>query len=384
MNDSIRLLALFAASVGLVVSCSDSGGGAVAGGAAAGATATGGASAGAVSLPTSGTSGALLVAGASGATSGAGSDSGAAAGGNLGSGAMSGLGGMSGASAGIGGAPGGAVVVSPKPDGKETINGPYSAPPEATRQAGAPQSTLDHFVFNTSHVFPGTSRSVNVFIPAQYKAGAAVPFMVIQDGDEQIQSFKTNVVLENLIFQKRLPVMAALFVHNPDNFGPVRSLEYDCLDDDYYQFITTEIIPAVKSRHPELVLTDDPNGRGALGKSSGGPASFTLAWRHPEAFRRVLTLNGSFVNLCKNGAGANSYPDLIRKTDPAAPLRVYMFSGSMDNGGFAAGNQALADAFETKGYAWRYVYGVGVGHANNFGASQMTEALLWCWAGYPL
>lgn len=304
------------------------------------------------------------------------------AGGSAGSAAQGSVGGVGGAPTGGGGT--GAVVVSPVADGKQTITGPYTAPPEATRHPGVPTAVLDHFVYNTSKVFPGTSRDVNVFIPAQYQAGTEVPFIVLQDGDEQLTSFKTNIVLENLIFQKRLPVMAAIFVDNPDNFGPVRSLEYDCLDDDYYQFITTEIIPAVKARHSELALTDDPNGRGALGKSSGGPASFTLAWRHPESFRRVLTLNGSFVSLCKDGPGANTYPNLIRQTDPAKPLRVYLFSGDGDNGGFAAGNQAMADALNSKGYAWRYVYGIGVTHDDRFGASVMTEALLWTWAGYPL
>jgi len=79
-------------------------------------------------------------------------------------------------------------------------------------------------------------RDVAIFIPAQYVSPAPVPFMVIQDGDEQLTSFKTDVVMENLIAQGRLPVMAAVFVHNPDNFGPERSLEYDCLDADYETF----------------------------------------------------------------------------------------------------------------------------------------------------
>jgi enterochelin esterase-like enzyme len=275
-------------------------------------------------------------------------------------------------------------VVSPVADGKETVKAPYDAPPEATRKPGVPMATLDMFVFNTSKVFPNTSRNVNIFIPAQYVAGTPVPFMVIQDGDEQINSFKTNIVMENLIFQKRLPIMAAIFVHNPDNFGPQRSLEYDCLDGDYSNFVLTELIPEVKKRHPELNLTSDPNGRGALGKSSGGPASFTLGWLHPESFRRIVTFNGSFVNQCRDGTGAAAYPNMIRMTDPAKPLRVYLFSGSGDNGGYAAANQAMADALMAKGYPWRYVYGEGVTHSNNFGASRMTEALLWAWAGYPL
>ncbi|MES1204415.1 MAG: alpha/beta hydrolase-fold protein [Pseudomonadota bacterium] len=300
-----------------------------------------------------------------------------------------GAGGRGGAGAPIGGAAGagsgtGSVVVSTATDGKQTIMAPYNAPPEATRKAGVPMATLEKFVFSTSQIFPNTSRNVNIFIPAQYVAGTVVPFMVIQDGDEQLQSFKTDIVMENLIFQKRLPVMAAVFVHNPDNFGSQRSLEYDCLDADYSNFVLNELLPEVKRRHPELNLTTDPNGRGALGKSSGGPASFTLGWLHPELFQRIVTFNGSFVNICRDGTGAAAYPNLIRMTDPAKPLRVYLFSGSADNGGFAAGNQAMADALMAKGYPWRYVYGEGAAHGNNFGASLMTEALLWAWKGYPL
>ncbi len=344
-----------------------SGGATGTGGAATGGTLAAGGRGGSVSA--SGGAGGAATTNLGGRGASAGGSAGAAAGGNLGG---------SGGAAG-----GGAVVVTTATDGKQTITGPYLAPPEATRQPGVPQATLDKFVFSTSKIFPNTSRNVNIFIPAQYVAGTAVPFMVIQDGDEQLMSFKTDIVMENLIAQKRLPVMAAVFVHNPDNFGPERSLEYDCLDADYSNFVTTELLPEVMRRHPELNLTTDPNGRGALGKSSGGPASFTLGWLHPELFRRILTLNGSFVNICKDGPGAGTYPALVMAADPK-PLRVYMFSGSNDNNGFAAGNQALADALQAKGYAWRYVYGEGAMHANNYGASLMTEALLWTWAGYPL
>jgi enterochelin esterase family protein len=250
---------------------------------------------------------------------------------------------------------------------------------------GVPRGTLDTFTFNTSKVFPGTSREVDIFIPAQYVSGTEVPFIVIQDGVEQLTSYHTNIVLENLIYERRLPVMAAIFVNRPDN-GPERSREYDCLDDAYSQFIDTEILPTVAKRHPDLNLTSNPDGRGSLGKSSGGPAAFTLGWRHPDQYRRITTFNGSFVHLCAQTGqpGADSYPAMIRMTDPPKPLRVYLFSGSNDNPGFAAGNQAMADALQSKGYAWRYVYGVNASHDNSYAASMIVEGLLWTWAGYPL
>jgi enterochelin esterase-like enzyme len=281
-----------------------------------------------------------------------------------------------------GAAGGGAVVVSPVMDGKQTIMGPYNPPPEATLMPGAPPAMQDKFVYNTSKIFPGTSRNMDIFIPAQYVPGTPVPFIIIQDGDEQLNAYKTDVVLTNLIHQKRLPVMAAIFANRPDN-GPLRSLEYDCIDDDYSRFILEEVIPLAKTRHPDLNLTSDPNGRGSLGKSSGAPAAFTLGWRHPEAFTRITTFNGTFINLCRDGAGAGSYPGLVRSS-PMKPLRVYMFSDDGDNGGFAAGNQALSEALAAKGNAWRYVFGIKATHDNRFASSLITEALLWTWAGYPI
>ena len=350
------------------------------------APSTGGTSPGTGGSAPSGSGGEVSSGGVTPGSGGAGGGGGISAG----TGGANGGGGGGGAAVGGGGNAGrggsagaGAVVVSPVADGYQMIT-TYPLPPEATRKAGVPQASLNMFVINNSQVFPNTTRTVKVFIPAQYVAGTPVPFMVILDGDEQINMFHTNIVMENLIFQKQLPVMAAVFVNTPDGFGPIRGLEYDCIDPDYPNFVLNELLPAVKVQHPELNLTTDPNGRGAMGKSSGGPGSFTLGWQHPEAFRRILTLNGSFTNQCKDGPGAASYPALIKMTDPAKPLRVYMFSGSMDNPGYAMANQAMADAFQAKGYAWRYVYGVGAQHADNFGSSLIAESLLWVWAGYPL
>jgi enterochelin esterase-like enzyme len=301
-------------------------------------------------------------------------DGGAAVGGN-------------GAAGGSGGAPNGVVVGGP--DGYQEIS-TFDAPPEATRKPGVPKATLDTFVYTSPTIFGAgqsgpVARDVAIFIPAQYVPNAEVPFIVLHDGNEQLNAFHTDIVLENLIYEKKLPVMAALFVNRPNsNDFRQRSLEYDCIDADYSEYMIKEIIPAVKARHPELNLTDDPNGRATLGKSSGAPAAFTMAWLRPDLYRRVVTFNGSFMDLCSDGPGADVYPDMIRAAEPAKPLRLYLFSGSNDNAGQAPSNQKMADAFKARGLPWRYDYGIGAAHANNYGASRVVEALLWIWAGYPL
>ena len=45
----------------------------------------------------------------------------------------------------------------------------------------------------------------------------------------------------------------------------------------------------------DLKITDDPAGHGTLGGSSGGAASFSMAWWHPDYFRRVIAYSGTYV-----------------------------------------------------------------------------------------
>src|SRR4029077_2697644 len=72
-------------------------------------------------------------------------------------------------------------------------------------------------------------------------------------------------------------------------------------------------------------ITDDPEGRGIAGLSSGGICAFTAAWQRPEALRKVFSAIGSFVDI----RGGGAYPELIRQTD-VKPLRVFLQDGAQD------------------------------------------------------
>src|SRR3954470_22762319 len=69
----------------------------------------------------------------------------------------------------------------------------------------------------------------------------------------------------------------------------------------YARFVELEVLPAVlsdpqiKAAYPGLSFTSDPEGRAALGCSSGAAAAFTMAWFRPDLFRRVISYSGTFV-----------------------------------------------------------------------------------------
>jgi enterochelin esterase-like enzyme len=266
-------------------------------------------------------------------------------------------------------------------DGSSTIDGPFAPPPEATPSPEVPHGRLESFEWSSSAIFPDTTRPISVYIPAQYQAGSEAALMVLQDGPSYLKNFKLDVVLDHLIARRQVPVMVVVFIGNGGRAH--RSAEYDSLGSQYSRFVLEEILPEVQRRYP-VKLTSDPDGRCAGGHSSGGIAAFTMGWERPDQFRRILTHNGSFVDL----RGGHVYPELIR-ANPRKPLRVFLFSGTNDNGASAPppknwplANRAMAAALAEKGYHYRFVFANGGTHNQSFAASILPQTLIWLWQGY--
>jgi iron(III)-enterobactin esterase len=269
-----------------------------------------------------------------------------------------------------------------------------------------PQGTVHEFTMNSadSAIFPADiatgepfERSASVYIPAQYQAGTEAPFMVVQDGVYFYQGTMVPV-LDNLIHAGSLPVMIVIFVEPGPNLGPTegqRSHEYDSVSEDYVTFVETELLPRVEQDYG-VRLTADPDGRAAMGGSSGGAAAFTMGWFRPDKYRRILTYSGSFVSLQPSEAypdGAWAYHDSLIPGSPAKPLRVALSASEYDfdmnddseqRRNWIAANEAMAAALAAKGYHYRYVYAEGADHVD-FGVLEQTlpETLRWLWQGYP-
>ena len=137
-------------------------------------------------------------------------------------------------------------------------------------------------------------RKVGVYIPAQYKEGTEAPFMVVHDGPG-MRRLKT--ILDNLIAQKRIPPIILISIANGggDAQGHERGKEYDNMNGDYAEYIENEVLPRVEKNY-KVKLTKDPDGRAAMGNSSGGSAALIMAWFRNDLYHRVLTTSGTFVN----------------------------------------------------------------------------------------
>jgi len=304
-----------------------------------------------------------------------------------------------------------AVMAVQQEQSEFVLKPPYTNSPELTVKNGVPRGTVHEFVMKSSDSksYPGISRTpggaptpyerpVAVYVPAQYKSGTAAPFIIVQDGASAKYHDTVPVVLDNLINEKRVPVMIAILVHHGGGDGPgsERGLEYDTVSDRYTQFIEQEVLPRV-SRDFNLTLTKDPDGRATMGGSSGAACAFTMAWFHPELYRRVLSYSGTFVNQenprnPEISRGAWEYHATLIPNSPARPIRVWMHVGENDNGStrdeaslhnWVLANQHMAAALKAKGYTYRYVYAEGSGHTEAAVISQtLAGALEWLWQGY--
>ena len=264
----------------------------------------------------------------------------------------------------------------------------YVLGPDSQVKPDVPHGKVEQRKWDQCKAFPGTTRDGWIYVPAQYKADKPACVMVFQDGGGCVKAdggFRAPVVMDNLIAAGQMPVTIGIFI-NPGSFPAAnatdkprsnRSFEYDSLGGLYSQFLLEEILPEVKKQYN---ITDDPEGRALYGSSSGAICAFTVAWEHPEAFRKVYSTIGSYTNI----RGGNVYPALVRKT-PKKPIRIFMQDGKndIDNqfGNWPLANMDMAASFKFQGYDYQFVQGEGT-HNGKHGAMLLPDALRWLWRDF--
>jgi hypothetical protein len=343
-----------------------------------------------------------------------------------------------------------------KAEGNFIIGPTHAAAPELTAQDGAPagktysftMSSADSTVFNpgmirddpdsclnasifTAQTAPGDksnilvptahagiwTRSVHVYVPADYVAGSQAPFIVLGDsGYPDEKQFFT--VLDNLIREHRIPPVVAISIGNggQDAQGSERGFEYDAVNGAYAEFVENEVLPLAE-RRANIKLTKNPEGRATMGISSSGSAAFTMAWFHPELYHRVLTYSPTMVNqqwphnpalpggaweyhsawagLPAAKSDARSGSPLIPNS-PTKPIRIWFETGDHDNfypatpiadgmHDWTLADERFAKVLADKGYHYQFLFARNAEHVDKATVAQtLPTALEWLWQGYPV
>lgn len=262
----------------------------------------------------------------------------------------------------------------------------YDPHPDTRPQDGVPAGEIKGPFEWKSEIYPGTVRNYWLYVPAQYHPSKPTPVLVLQDGLNRAKGWNVPTSLDNLIHKGKVPPQIGIFIDHGKVPAPTadaqprfnRSFEYDSLGDRYARFLLEEILPEVAR---DYNLSDDPNDRAIGGASSGAICAFNVAWERPDAFRRVISTIGTYVDL----RGGGEFPTLIRKFEPK-PIRVFLQDGSNDLNLYAGSwwhaNLSMLSALQYAGYDVKHAWGEG-GHNGKHAAAIMPEILTWIWRDYP-
>lgn len=310
---------------------------------------------------------------------------------------------------------------TPKDNGNFIIGPTYKPAPEMSVKEGVPQGQIHEFTMDSkdSKIYPGIAREpgtfgtpdpsdpsrlivksgpkpytrkVAVYVPKQYVPGTEAPFIVGTDGPDRT----LFTALDNLIAEKRVPVMIAISVGNGggDAQGSQRGLEYDTMSGKYAEFIETEVLPLVEKQYI-VKLTRNSGGRAAMGCSSGASAAMSMAWYRTDLYRRVLSYSGTYVYQqwpynAETPHGAWDYHETLIPNSPKKPLRIWMHISDRDNlitrdnyHDWVLANERMAKVLAAKKYPYQFVFSKNSGHCDRAVKAQtLPLALEYVWRGY--
>ena len=266
--------------------------------------------------------------------------------------------------------------------------------PDSYPKPGVPQGTLSDKIVHNSKIYDGMQSNYWIYIPAQYDANVPAALMVWQDGQALIQrdgASRTLTVVDNLIAQKKIPVMIQVFIQ-PGMTGDkaMRSIEYDTVSDRFARFLRDEVLADVQAKYN---VRKDAYSRCIGGISSGGICAFNVAWQQNDQFSRVLSHVGSFTSIQwhhdqpdprDNIPGGNDYPFLVRKS-PKHNIRVWLQDGSEDlendHGSWPLQNIQMVNSLKMREYDFHFSWGGG-SHNPAHGYAELPEELTWLWRDY--
>ncbi len=280
-------------------------------------------------------------------------------------------------------------------------------------QPGVPSGTLSEKITHVSKIYDGMKSEYQIYVPAEYDPKTPAALMVFQDGEwytDRDAEIKALNVIDNLIAQKKIPVMICVFIKPGSvkdapgtptyNFvkaysekwgreldDSMRSTLYDTVSDRYVRFLRDEILADVGAKYN---LRKDAYSRAITGLSSGGICSFNAAWQMPDQFSRVISWIGSFASIQwkeepSNPDGGQDFPDKVLR-EPHRNIRVWLQDGANDleipkYGSWALANLRMANALKMKEYDFHFSFGTG-SHSSAHGAAEFPAEMIWLWRDY--
>jgi enterochelin esterase family protein len=223
---------------------------------------------------------------------------------------------------------------------------PQAAPtPLVVRGKGIRRGRISHHLVETWMLEDDGEREVHFYRPPVKEA---VPLLVVYDGTDYLERGKLNVIVDNLIAEKRIRPVAMAFLPNG---GDHRGVEYAC-SDATIAWLDHVVLPLARKKLNLLDIKESPGAYGVLGASFGGLMSMWTGLRMPEIFGKVIAQSAVFEFEGRDFAAV----DLIRHGQ-SRNIKIWMDVGRFDF--LLEENRRMQPIFKANGYDVTYHEGTG-------------------------
>ena len=187
----------------------------------------------------------------------------------------------------------------------------------------------------------GKTREMFLYQPATKEP---VPLLVVYDGQDYYKRAMLNVIVDNLIAEKRIQPIAIAFIANGGQAS--RMLEYGCSEITLL-LLKYVVLPLVAKKVNLVDLGRQPGAFGVLGASMSGLMALYTGLRMPQIFGKVISQSGAF----EMGEDVMVTTPLVQH-GPAQPIHVWMDAGRYE--WLREANHRMYYLLQSRGYDVTY------------------------------
>ncbi|WP_291578439.1 alpha/beta hydrolase-fold protein [Clostridium sp. UBA6640] len=192
-------------------------------------------------------------------------------------------------------------------------------------------------------------RRIWVYTPAGYnKNSEPVGLAIFTDGWEYINATKVITTFDNLIADKKIPAICAVFIESNGD----RTKELTC-SEKFSSFVISELLPWVE----EWYNIENKGAKNLIaGFSYGGLTAAFIAFKYPELFPKVLCQSGGLYWNEENDDNKQGLILTMYENRLKLPLDFYMTFGEFEKEAqkHYKANLDFAEILRDKGYNLHY------------------------------
>jgi enterochelin esterase family protein len=190
-----------------------------------------------------------------------------------------------------------------------------------------------------------------------------VPLLLVYDGTDYLKRAMLNIIVDNLIHEKKIQPIAMAFLQNGDDR---RGVEYACSDATVMTVAHT-VLPFALKKLNLIDIKTEPGAYGVLGASFGGLMSTYTGLRMPEVFGKVISQSAVFQAEGQDFVAV----DLIR-AKLSRQIKIWMDIGHFD--WLLEDNRRMQPILQQNGYDVTYRE-APAGHNFTFWRNELPYAL---------